>query len=69
MILESCDASQSERAVVSVFKGELTLMFCSHHFNRFEPTLLAGGWEVYEDSRSEELVSVGATGSATGSER
>lgn len=60
MILEPCDASQSEKAVVMVFKGELVLLFCSHHFNRFEPTLLGAGWEVYLDLRTEELVTADA---------
>ena len=31
---------------VLVGKGDLRLMFCMHHFNKYEVALLAGGWEI-----------------------
>lgn len=49
----SCAVSSlSTQALVRVVKGKQDLLFDSHSFNKYQASLIAEGWSVYEDIRS-----------------
>ena len=56
-LADRCDrcgeCSQAFVRVVKVIDGkEEELLFCGHHFNRYEPELVANGWLV-QDERNQ----------------
>lgn len=44
--LDRCDACASSRAYVRVVKNSKDLLFCLHHFSKFEPSLIANEWTI-----------------------
>ena len=53
-LLTPCDAtaSGSEDAQVRLARGAAVLDLCSHHYSKLELALLAAGWRVIIDNRS-----------------
>ena len=47
---DRCDSSQSERAMFRVTKGDAELLFCRHHFNKYQNSLIVTGWAVEADA-------------------
>jgi hypothetical protein len=45
------DAVPSAQALVRVVKGTKDLLLDGHSYNKYEATLFASGWSVYEDIR------------------
>jgi hypothetical protein len=37
------------RAVKLIDGNEHELLFCGHHFNRYEPKLIAEGWQIQDE--------------------
>lgn len=54
ILADRCDrcgeASQAfVRAVKTIDGVQLELLFCGHHFRRYEPELIAGGWLIQDE--------------------
>lgn len=53
LLSDRCDrcgeSSQAFVRVVMITDEELELLFCGHHYNRYEAELLAGGWLVQDE--------------------
>lgn len=37
------------RAILEIDSKQHELLFCGHHFRKFEPVLVAGGWLIQDD--------------------
>lgn len=47
---DRCDrCGESSQAFVRVIKNDKELIFCGHHFSRYEPVLVADGWLVQDE--------------------
>lgn len=50
-----CDAtaSKAEYAQVHLARGQAVLSLCGHHYGQHETALLAAGWKIVSDTRSQ----------------
>lgn len=51
---DRCDKCNAQ-AYVKVTKGDLDLIFCAHHFTKFEFSLVEQGFVVDTDARADLL--------------
>jgi hypothetical protein len=49
----------SAQARILVSKGDLRLMFCSHHFSYYSLQLMQQGWQIVIDDREQLLARTG----------
>lgn len=47
-LFDRCDSCGSQ-AFVRAHKGDLSLLFCGHHFGKHEFALAADGWDFHDE--------------------